>query len=135
MEFFQLYELVDKNTYVVQGENAWKLFNPLALQALDNLRQYFGRPITVNNWHSGGRFQYRGFRPLDCPIGSKLSQHKLGNAFDCDVEGYTAEEVRWIVLNNKDHELFKLIQRIEDEVSWFHFDLKEVKDRIKVFKV
>ena len=53
-------------------------------------------PITVNDWHSGGRFLQRGFRN-DPDIGALLSQHRYGRAADFDIEGVTAAEFRAMV--------------------------------------
>jgi hypothetical protein len=110
------------------------LFNPAALRALDNLREFFGVPITVNNWHVGGQFQWRGYRNDRCPQYSRGSEHSKGNAFDCDIEGYTAEQARKKIIANKDNPLLVEIMRLEAGVSWLHFDLKPVDKRIRVFK-
>ena len=108
-------------------------FNSKALVALDNLRDFFRASITVNNWHIGGRFQFRGYRPQDCKVGAKLSQHRLGNAFDCDIKGYTAEEARQKILQNQNNPLLEKIMRLEGKVGWLHFDLKPPNNRIHVF--
>ena len=110
------------------------MLNPETLVALINLREFFGVPITVNNWHIGGSFQYRGFRPSDCKVGAKMSQHRFGNAFDCDIKGYTAEQARQKILANQDHLLLRSITRLEAGTSWVHFDLKPLQRKIHVFK-
>lgn len=137
MNHFQLYELVDRTTYQKWGNGAWTLLNPLALEALDGIREFFNKPVVVNNWFGGGPFQYRGYRNEHCPIGAKYSQHKKGNAFDLDVQGMTADEVRAAIVENQDHALLKNIQRMEADVSWVHFDLAkppEGHERIYLFK-
>lgn len=136
MKHFLVEELVDKKTYQAMGNDALMLFNPAALRALDNLREFFGHPITVNNWHTGGNFQWRGYRTKEkaSAFGSPNSEHAKGNAFDCDVEGYTAEEARQKILDNKNNALLVEIMRLEDNVGWLHFDLKPVSKRIRVFK-
>ncbi len=136
MRYFRLYELVSKAIYDDQGDNAWKLFDPKALVQLDNLREYFNVPITVNNWHDGGEFEHRGYRtPQEAAdLGSPNSQHRFGNAFDCDIKGVSAEKAREIICSDKDNRLLALIQRLEDRVNWVHFDLKPVPNRIYLFK-
>ena len=137
MKHFALYELVDKTTFHQYGEAAWQFFNPEALQALDDLRDFFNRPITINNWWDGkGSFQWRGFRTPEkaAELGAPHSQHALGNAFDCDIEGYDADEARKIIMANKDAENIKRIMRLEDKVGWVHFDLLKVTDRIHLFR-
>lgn len=131
-QYFGIAELVDKETFNKFGENSWMFFNTNILIALDEIRKYFNTPVTVNNWKSGGSFQWRGLRTLNCTEGGSYSQHKLGAAIDCDVKGKTAEEVRQVILKNKDHESFKHINCIEAETSWLHFDTRNISDRIRI---
>jgi hypothetical protein len=138
MKYFKIYELVDKKTYAIYGDEAWKFFNPEALIALDDLREFFGCAITVNNWWDNkGTFQWRGYRTPEKAkeLGSPHSQHAIGNAFDCDIEDYTAEDARDIIVLNKDDPKLKRIMRLEDKVGWVHLDLLKVTDRIHLFKV
>jgi hypothetical protein len=139
MKHFQPYEIVDRITFEHMGDQALSLFNPEALQALDDLREYFGVPITVNNWHSGGLFEWRGFRTPEKAIelGAPQSRHAKGEAFDLDVQGMPAEEVRRIIIENKNHLLLQRITRLEAGKSWVHFDVMELPQgvhRIHLFK-
>lgn len=134
MKYFKPIELVDPMTYEKMFDDCLDLFIPDALQALDDLREFFGKPITVNNWHEGGTLKYRGYRGPECTVGAKKSQHRLGNAFDCTIKGVTAEEARQRILKNKSNPLLNRIMRLEGGVSWLHFDLKPIKNRIYVFK-
>ena len=134
MKYFRIEEVVDPESYKILGEGAFELFNPDALIALDNLREFFDAPVTVNTWHTGGSFKYRGYRPPDCKVGAKMSQHRFGNAFDCDIRGYTAEEARRKIIENQNNPLLEKIMRMEGNVGWIHIDLKPVPKRIYVFK-
>lgn len=134
MKYFKLEELVDRETFETQGEKAWDVFNPFALIALDDLREFFGASITVNDWARGGSMQWRGYRSDKCPIGAVQSQHRKGNAFDCTIKGHTATEARAVIMANQENELLQYIQRLEDKVSWVHFDLLPRKDRIYLFQ-
>lgn len=139
---FQLYELVDKRMYSEKGEQAWDLFAPEALMMIDNIHDFFdellgGVTVRINNWFWNGPFQFRGFRPEWCSEGALHSEHRLGHAFDQDILGKTrqisVEEVRQEILRNKNHDLLKLINRIEGGVNWLHTDIKPVPDRIHIF--
>lgn len=134
MKYFKAYELVDRATYERDGETALRFFRPDALLALDNLREFFGVPVIVNNWFTGGSFQWRGLRNPRCPQFSIGSQHSIGNAFDLDIMGYTAAEARDKIIENKFHPLLSSIMRLEADVRWVHFDLKPVENRIHLFK-
>jgi hypothetical protein len=134
---FRIEELVDKDTFLEKGEEAWGLFVPDALTMLDGIREFFDRPVTVNNWLWGGPMQFRGWRPPWCPWGAKDSYHKRGMAFDFNVKMLTAEEVRQILVENKDDPKFRLIQRLEADVRWVHADigrLPDGKQRIYLFR-
>ncbi len=127
MKHFQPFELVSPAVYAVSGDNSLSLFDPEALQALDDLREFFGCSITINNWKSGGQFQRRGYRTLQNemavnPKSTGHSAHQLGKAFDCDIQGYTAEQAREKILQNQDNPLLAKIQRMEASVPWIHFD-------------
>ena len=137
MQHFNLSELVDKHTFETMGEKAWTLFSPDLLEALEGIRTLFNAPVTVNNWDSGGPFQYRGYRPPECTVGAEHSYHRQGMAFDCDIVGSTARQARSIILANQNDPHLIKIQRMEADVSWLHFDVGQIpkgKQRIYVFK-
>ena len=131
MKYFRIEEVVDPESFKILGEEAFELFNPDALIALDNLRKFFSVPITVNNWHTGGFFKYRGYRPPDCKVGAKMSQHRFGNAFDCDIRGYTAEQARKKIIENQNNPLLEKIMRLEGKTGWVHLDCKILPKNIK----
>lgn len=131
---FTLPELVDRQTYSVLGEQAWMLFRPDILITADRVREYFGKPIIINNWQGGGNLSLCGFRPYDSQVGAKFSQHRLANAFDMHFNGLTADEVRAEILKKPDDEAFKLITCMEIEVSWNHIDCRNILDRIRLVK-
>ena len=138
MKYFKLEEIVDRKTFEKMGTEAWQLFNTEALIALDDLREFFGKNITVNNWLWEGKLQWRGYRTPEKAkeLGAPNSQHAKGNAFDCSIQGYTAKEARATIIAHQDDPLLCRIMRIEDDVSWLHFDLGPLpkgKQRIYLF--
>jgi uncharacterized protein YcbK (DUF882 family) len=131
-KYFAASELVDSITHSKFGDSAIQLFNPLALQGLDKLRDHFGKPIVVNNWKIGGPFSWRGLRTLDCTTGVKWSQHRLGSAFDCDIQGISVDEARSEIIKQKG---FGLITCIEVGVPWVHFDVRNIDVRNGLLQV
>lgn len=123
---FTIKELVPRKTYEEYGNEAWKLLDKKAVDTIDFIREKLDLPITVNDWAWGGKFQYRGYRPENCPVGADRSAHKDGCAFDFDVKGMTAEEVRQWLEKNK-HELPHPI-RCEKVVNWVHIDTRAKLD-------
>jgi hypothetical protein len=130
LKYFQVWELVDQNTYEQMGVGALSLFNPQILIALDNVREYFGKRVTVNTWHEGGQFQWRGYRTVEAAhkLGSPTGheQHQAGNAFDFDVQGLSAEAVRQKIKADQDNPLLLNIMRLEANVSCVHMDGKNL---------
>lgn len=148
MRHFQVVELVSRDLYGKMKENAIEVISPLALAALDNLADYFGVKVIVNNWHAGGPFQHRGARTIAeeqaINPGHGHSRHVFGlpdrplsDAFDFDVIGRTAQQVRQRIIADKDNPLLCTITRLEDKVLWVHMDLMPLPPgtpRIHVFE-
>ena len=122
---FKIIELVPKRVYEKYADNSQfliSLFNEKALITLQALRNRFG-PTTVNDWHiNPNGNQYRGYRELECHIGAKFSQHKLGNAFDCYFKDTAAKQARQYILDHPEE--FPFITAIEGKVNWLHFDVR-----------
>jgi hypothetical protein len=147
MKYFKAFELVDRKTYEEKGEEALLLFNPELLLVLDDLVDFFSDlkgehvPVTVNNWHTGGSNEWRGLRTMAkaAELKSPKSEHRyepdvhLGNAADCTIGYYSAEEARGIIIAHQDHPLLARIMRLEDKVTWVHLDLMKVANRIHLF--
>ena len=78
-------------------------------------------------------FEFRGHRGKDCLEGAKFSAHRPNavtgkvEAIDYDIEGYTAERVRYFIENKYMPGLPHPI-RIEDNVSWNHNDVRPGKN-------
>lgn len=94
----------------------------------DQIREYYGVPVTINNWFWGGQFSLRGWRPFDCLIGALLSMHKFGRAFDFDVKGISPAQVRKDALAGK----FPLVTAIEVDISWNHFDVRNCEPIMQI---
>jgi hypothetical protein len=90
------------------------------IKTADVIREYFGKPVQINTWASGGDRRWSGLRDQSCTIGADISQHRYGRALDMIVCGIPAEEIRAEIIANQ--ECFKYITRMEDGVSWLHID-------------
>lgn len=92
--------------------------------------------VIVNNWHTGGPHQYRGFRPRNCTEGADNSQHRFGRAMDCDIilvyaDGKHVEadykEIHSIIMADQKIFLDHGLGAIEDVAiasTWLHSDLR-----------
>ena len=125
-QHFQVKELVPYATWKAHGDSSLMFLDERLLRTLDLIREWFGRPMIVNNWHDGGKFEYRGYRPPDCTIGASESQHRFGRACDFDIEGLSADAARKIIMDHQYDPAFQFIKRIELGTSWVHIDLANV---------
>lgn len=143
-QYFIIQELVGRFTYRIHKERSWKFFSTEALQMLLILRKNIDRPITINNWYKGGKFSQRGlrtnlqniFRQMFKSGKLYLSGHVLGEAFDLDVKGLKATQVRSWILNNS--RLFPFKIRLENKkngkpISWVHIDCLQESENPKVY--
>jgi len=139
-QFFWLTELVCKHVYDKFGETAWRLLDEKAVVTLDWIRRSLNKPITVNNWWDGGDFDERGLRCIQCSIVKRkcdlgqvyVSAHILGRAFDFDVMGMTAGEVRVWLAYNKDRLPYPI--RLENHTNWIHLDSIDMGVKVYIFE-
>lgn len=125
--YFVLQEFVPPEVFDALGQNAWAVMDPRIVWTLDAIRDFYKKPITINNWHVGGQFKYRGFRPRDyAETSAKFSQHFMGRAVDFDIKGLTADEFRKQVKMNTGAPMLKYITAIEEGVNWIHIDVRPV---------
>jgi hypothetical protein len=120
---FDIKELVPREVYQRFGDFSVWFLDQKTIQVLQQLRDTFGTCI-VNNWSSGGKFNYSGYRQPDCKVGASFSQHKFGRAFDCKFTKATADEVRQAIQADKTFWLEQGLSCYEDNVSWLHFDTR-----------
>lgn len=129
---FQLYEWLPEMFYMkfypVYGENLWWMLLTYKIRyTAHKLRQRYG-PMTMNDWKwrkgDPNKNQYRGYRPLDCKIGAKLSQHKVGNALDAKFKYVSSDQIRSDIIADPYHEDFKYITCLELNISWLHADCR-----------
>ena len=124
-KYFQYFELMPSEEY----KPYWLiLMDERILRTLDQIRMHYGKPVIVNNWHEGGQFSLRGFRPMTGKTGAKYSQHRFGRAVDFDVRGISAETVR----NDIRKGYFPEITCIEAGVNWVHIDVRNTARLLEV---
>lgn len=128
-EYFDLREFVDPVTFAKYGENSIWFLDPKIIAGATLIRKSLG-PVTINNWHIGGPFSFRGFRPHNCTIGAPMSQHRYGRGIDIEVDNVTPQQVyKWITDNWTKFKLNNFFTTIEDIAftsSWVHLDCRNV---------
>lgn len=134
--YFRMEEFVPPLIYnkILKSKNPLATFytyvNPQIISIATFTRELFGKPLIVNNWHTGGTYTLRGYRPSNTKIGAKFSMHKLGKAFDFDVVGLPDSDVKAFIMKNQESFYKAGVRRMEsalDAPTWTHLDIKEVE--------
>lgn len=118
---FRLEEFVSPAVFHEYGERSWEFLDDRMVRTVDTLRDFFGVPLIINNWKTGGIRTYCGYREPSCPVGAKNSQHRMGRAVDiiCSIP---ARDMRKKILDNP--ESFPYLTTLEDKVDWLHADTR-----------
>lgn len=138
-KYFKIQELVSEEVYKKYKEKAWEFIKPEIILFLDSIREFYGKPVIVNNWLYGGNLKQRGLRAnKDEMVKSKkdfyLSQHCLGGAVDFNVQGVSPEDVAKHILKNEGH-YRNFISRIENPKqtpTWTHVDCANTEEYDKL---
>lgn len=137
-KYFTIDELVCNHVLERWGEEAWNFLDTHFLQCLLVLRRdVVGMPMYCNN-HAKGIYQ-RGLRCNQCElVKSKdrpyLSAHVLGKAGD-----FSISEIRGVTKLNSFRTKIKMLPniwpcsiRLEEDVTWLHFDVLPNSEGLKV---
>lgn len=131
---FDLREFVSLGIHQRWGDKAIWFIDPKLIEIAEFIRERFGWPVTINNWHLDGPYQYSGFRSPSCTIGAKLSQHRFGRAIDIKLMGRSnsgADILREDILNHKDLYMKRGLTTIESgefAPTWCHIDTRYTKN-------
>lgn len=129
--YFTLKEVVSPTVIEKRKEKAWAVFDIRLLDVMVWVREGIGKPITINH----GTSVQRGFRENICQIVKDktaqgilyVSGHPLGKAFDFDVKGMKAEDVRKWIREHIDECPWPI--RLEKKVSWVHIDVMNIGEK------
>lgn len=140
-KYFRLQELVSPLVFEKYGQFAWYFFDSEFLEDIDTLREAWGKPLIINNWHNGGHYKESGLRcNRDNIVKNKtqpyLSGHVLGRAVD--IKPLKIADVSNLYLTVIDNfKNFKKLSRLEDikkAPTWVHVDcLTERKSQFIIF--
>lgn len=133
---FVVQEFVPPDVFALCGAQSIQLIDDRVLTIVRQLREDFG-PLVINDWHTGGMYRYRGYRPLNCKEGAPKSQHRLGCAIDCKPVRTTVDKMRAAVIEKARAglDVYAMIGAIEEGTSWFHFDVRpRINGSLLVFR-
>lgn len=125
---FELQEFVPRETFNLYGVKSTWFINKNVVVSMVFLRNWFDASITINNWHTSGKFQQRGYRVPDSNVGAKFSQHKFGKAIDFNVAGLASDEVAKRIMDNwpelRQHVAFTTMEDPAFTKGWTHLDTR-----------
>ncbi len=122
-QYFKIQEFVPPQIYNQYKANSIWFINPTLITIAEFMRSHFNRPVTINNWHTGGDYTESGFRMPETSTGAKLSAHKRGQAIDVKMPDVNYDEIRKTILKNQAIFLKAGITTIEDGTpTWLHID-------------
>lgn len=127
-DHFELREFIDPVTYAELGDKSIDKIDKRLIDIAELLRTLTGKPVTINNWFSGGQYKESGLRRPESTTGAKRSAHKEGKAIDCKVAGMTVKEVQALVMAHE-KEFFDAGTRQMEDISftpsWTHLGTRE----------
>lgn len=132
-----------QDEFIYEGGD-FHLVDPKIVLIAQWVRDTIGRPVTINNWATGGQYSESGLRKLNTKTGAKKSAHKplpdhggLCKAIDIKVKGMTSKEVYDWCLDHQ-MELYALgVREIEDNAmtpSWTHISTRGKHLSIKIIR-
>lgn len=156
-EHFLIQELVSESLYRKFGNKCIWWIQKTELVKLEWFRSLmklrFGADVYViiNNWHSGGGYQYSGIRDSSCKIGSEDGFHNYALGWDVKVYYGTGKQVDsdlvYDTLMYNEKECLKIgITTLEDKsytsasnpknrTGWTHIDSRNTGlDKLKIVK-
>ena len=123
---FTLAEFVHPEILDRWGAKALWFIDPKIFTIAQAIRDRFNRPVTINDWITGGLLVDSGLRQLNCQIGATLSQHKFGRAIDFRVDGIDPLEVQQDIKNFANYYQLAGMTTIEDSTpTWTHADCRQ----------
>lgn len=156
-ENFSLDEFLDVRSYLKDEDRGRSKIDPRIIDCAQLLRVKFGKPIRINNWwglylqlvdegkavdqiiriieNSKSVSKWSGFRPPECKIGAKRSQHRKGTAIDPKGDQHALE----LIVRNNAKEFYNFgLRRLEDPSitpGWLHMDLSEANHKAGFIRV
>ena len=122
---FSLAEFVPPAIYEHFVDKSIWFIDPKIVQMAQFIRDRFGKPVTINNYLTGGNYQYSAFRDSACTIGATNSQHRHGRAIDFRIQGMSPMEIRADIIKNFDLYRPSGLTTIEGGTpTWIHIDCR-----------
>lgn len=125
---FILQEFVPESVWNKYSTNSTWFIDPRIIRIAQFLRDRYGLPATINNWHRGGEYNESGYRLPTTKTGASLSQHKFGRAIDIkflDKSNSFYDEIREDIKKHEEEFRKVGVTAVEEGTkSWIHLDCR-----------
>ena len=128
-QYFSIEEFVPPEIFKSYRENSIWFIDSRVVEGANLLRSLLG-PITINNWHTGGKYKESGLRAMWSTTGAAMSQHKFGRAIDIKVDTMKSKDVFKFILDswvsNSVCKFFTTLEDVEYTKTWVHLDCRNI---------
>lgn len=138
-KYFQTFELCSRRAYARRGNKVLTGIDTRLLITMDTLREILMEidpdkaALTCCDWYYGGKRQYSCLRLANEPYSTDFSLHSRGSAADLISKHYMADELRAIIIKNRDR--LPYLTRMEEGVSWLHIDVANLPEEASVGEI
>lgn len=122
---FYTAELVHPRFLELFGARAKWYISQWQIDTAEFIRDFFNRPVIINDYMWGGKMQNRGTRPPNSTVGAYYSQHKMMMAIDFHIKGLTIDHIYNVILSNQSVFMqhgITTIESVEFTPGWIHVD-------------
>src|SRR3989304_5335996 len=136
---FIIQEFVPQSVYTQFGDKSIWFVDINLINLAQAVRDFFGATVTINNWHSKGTLQNRGYRIPLSEEGGKISKKMIGRAVDISFKDLTVTEAYDKILKNEKLFMSFGLTTLEDILytkTWLHLDIRNTGliDKILIVK-
>ena len=125
---FKLSELVDKNIFEKHGAEALRFLRPELIRLIQKIRWYFNKPMKINDWKTGGGYNWSGLRTPEYKGYDITSIHSWGGADDIKIKGLHPEEIRQELFRKRDTLFLELTGLELKTTEHVHIDTRVTLD-------
>lgn len=101
---FVLQDFIPKEVFKRYKEKSVRFISPSIINMAEAIHDRFNAKVIINNWYNyienDYYYNYSGYRPPLCKIGSFMSPHKQGLALDIKIKGLSTSEIKQDIIDN-----------------------------------
>lgn len=127
-KYFTIHEFVPKEYIGLSNNILLRMININLINLIYFMRERYQKPIIINNWHTGGKYNYSGVRPTGLDFSTLYSAHIFGCAADIKIEQMSPNDIRSDILKNQDEFIKEGLTVVEkDTPTWTHVSVENTR--------